>query len=204
MKKNKFRIIRPKLSDEGSDYEPSNPSPVWTIPEPSKSYEPSNGGPVWTIPKPSKSKSLPKTRLADSLPMEQNVRLTKRRELISKLEIKQEIVEEAKVVNNNAQVARKHGLSQDTIQYWCKNEDNISKYFFQIKYLSTTFFHVFCMHFINYCYTDTTLNKLRPYEVPSRRDAQSYVQMPSPSPPTLGFLEGMYLLFSVLSCNKHE
>ena len=68
MKKNKFRIIRPKLSDEGSDYEPSNPSPVWTIPEPSKSYEPSNGGPVWTIPKPSKSKSLPKTRLADSLP----------------------------------------------------------------------------------------------------------------------------------------
>ena len=46
--------------------------------------------------------------------------------------------------------------------------------------------------------------KLRPYEAPSRRDAQSYVQMPSPSPPTLGFLEGMYLLFSVLSCNKHE
>ena len=135
MKKNKFRIIRPKLSDEGSDNEPSNPSPVWTIPEPSKSYEQSNGGPVWTIPKPSKSKSLPKTRLADSLPMEQNVRLTKRRELISKLEIKQEIVEEAKVVNNNAEVARKHGLSRDTIQYWCKNEDNISKYFlFQIKY----------------------------------------------------------------------
>ena len=96
MKKNKFRIIRPKLSDEGSDNEASNSSPVWTIPEPSKSYEPSNGGPVWTIPKPSKSKSLPKTRLADSLPMEQNVRLTKRRELISKLEIKQEIVEEAK------------------------------------------------------------------------------------------------------------
>ena len=44
------------------------------------------------------------------------------------------------MVNNNAQVARKHGLSQDTIQYWCKNEDNISKYFFQIKYLSTTLF----------------------------------------------------------------
>ena len=68
MKKNKFRIKRPILSDEGSDYEPSNPSPVWTIPEPSKSNEPSNGGPVWTIPKPSKSKSLPKTRSADSLP----------------------------------------------------------------------------------------------------------------------------------------
>ena len=58
---------------------------------------------------------------------------TKRKDLISKLEIKQKIVEEAKVVNNIAQVARKHGLSEDTIQYWCKKEDEISEYFFQIK-----------------------------------------------------------------------
>ena len=97
------------------------------------------------------------------------------------------------MVNNNAQVARKHGLSQDTIQYWCKNEDNISKYFFQMKY----WYAPICFRCISstiVCYIDTTLKKLRPYDVPSRRDAQSYAQMPSPSPPTLGFLEGMYVL----------
>ena len=94
------------------------------------------------------------------------VRITKRKEFISKLEIKQKIVEEAKVVNNIAQVARKHGLSEDTIQYWCKKEDDISEYFFQTKlwfmFVSMYFVH---MHFINYFYTDDSLYKLR--EIPS-------------------------------------
>ena len=67
MEQNKFRIKRPVFSDEGSDYEPSNPSQVWTIPEPSKSYEPSNASPVWTIQERSKPKNLPKTRSANSL-----------------------------------------------------------------------------------------------------------------------------------------
>ena len=58
---------------------------------------------------------------------EQTVRFTKRRELISKLEIKQEIVEEAKVVNNNAQVARNYGISETTVQNWRMNEDKLSK-----------------------------------------------------------------------------
>ena len=74
------------------------------------------------------------------------VRITKRKELISKLEIKQEIVEEAKVVNNNAQVARKHGLSEDTIQYWCKKEDDKSEYFFSNKAL--VYVYLFSMYFV--------------------------------------------------------
>merc|ERR1712076_162219 len=49
MEQNKFRIKRPVFSDEGSDYEPSNPSQVWTIQERSK------------------PKNLPKTRSANSL-----------------------------------------------------------------------------------------------------------------------------------------
>ena len=58
---------------------------------------------------------------------EQTARLTERRDLISKLEIKQKIVEEAKVVNNNAQVARNYGISETTLQHWRMNEDKICK-----------------------------------------------------------------------------
>ena len=84
------------------------------------------------------------------------VRITKRKELISKLEIKQKIVEEAKVVNNIAQVARKHGLSEDTIQYWCKKEDEISEYFFQIK-LCVMFVSMYFVCISSIIFTQMTL-----------------------------------------------
>ena len=85
------------------------------------------------------------------------VRITKRKELISKLEIKQKIVEEAKVVNNIAQVARKHGLSEDTIQYWCKKEDEISEYFFQIK-LWVMFVSMYFVCISSIIFTQVTLS----------------------------------------------
>ena len=81
---------------------------------------------------------------------------TKRKDLISKLEIKQKIVEEAKVVNNIAQVARKHGLSEDTIQYWCKKEDDISEYFFQIK-LCVMFVSMYFVCISSIIFTQMTL-----------------------------------------------
>ena len=70
------------------------------------------------------------------------------------------------MVNNIAQVARKHGLSEDTIQYWCKKEDDKSEYFFQKKFrvyvYSIFVFDVFCLPFINYFYTGDTVSSLTP------------------------------------------
>ena len=41
-------------------------------------------------------------------------------------------MEEAKEVNNNAQVARNRGISETSVRTWRKNEDKLSKKFFQI------------------------------------------------------------------------
>ena len=42
------------------------------------------------------------------------------------IEFKLQIVEEAKVENNNTQVARNHGISEASVRYWRKNEDKLS------------------------------------------------------------------------------
>ena len=75
------------------------------------------------------------------------VRITKRKELISNLEIKQKI----------AEVARKHGLSEDTVQYWCKKEDEISEYFFQIK-LWVMFVSMYFVCISSIIFTQVTLS----------------------------------------------
>ena len=43
-----------------------------------------------------------------------------------------QVVEEAKASNNNAQVARKYGISPTTVRNWRKNEDKLSKIFFYV------------------------------------------------------------------------
>ena len=50
------------------------------------------------------------------------------------LEFKLQIVEEAKEVNNNAQVARKHGISEASVRCWRKNEAKLSNTFFFYKF----------------------------------------------------------------------
>ena len=51
-------------------------------------------------------------------------------------EFKLKIVEEAKELDNNTLVARKHGISEGAVRSWRKNEDKLSKNFFQILWQS--------------------------------------------------------------------
>ena len=48
-------------------------------------------------------------------------------------EFKLQVVEEAKALNNNAQVARNHGISPASVRNWRKNEDKLSKIFLCVR-----------------------------------------------------------------------
>ena len=53
-------------------------------------------------------------------------------------EFKLKIVEEAKELDNNTLVARKHGISEGAVRSWRKNEDKLSKHSSEIRGLCST------------------------------------------------------------------
>ena len=54
------------------------------------------------------------------------------------IEFKLQIVEEAKELDNNTLVARKHGISEGAVRSWRKNEDKLSKHSSEIRGLCST------------------------------------------------------------------